>query len=263
MISRLQPRSFASEFDAIISSADFSTLSSAQLREKTVEALQRCGHGEGSAFDIDEEEPRFIKQPSWATHPDRWMALRLVAEDYFSAEDPASDGEKEEAEEEPVEPSDDEDDTESEEDDGSAAQRAIESVVGKFSKKKEVDDFLLGTLPTLPVIGWPVRVLIAIFEFLRFAWNWFLDFLTKIADRLDVKNNLIHAIEYVAGRSRLTKAIVVVLATTVSYLGFFIFAVIFPVLRVIADPFGRLIRTIRKRLRSEDDDSDDDSGVPG
>jgi hypothetical protein len=266
MIDSLKPTSLADEFEAIISSAEFSSMSSTQLREKTAETLELCGHTRTSGFDIDKEATDFVLQPSWRTHPDRWMALRLIAEDYFSGDDHTSEGEKEEPDEETDESADADADAEDEDDEGSAAEKAIESVVGKFSKKKEVDEFLLGTLPRIPIIGWPVRILIFAFEIMRSAWNWFLDFLTKIAERLDIKNNLVASIDYVARISPITRILVIVIATTISYFGFILFAVILPLLRIITDPLGRLFRTIRKRLNRgsspDEEDSDDESGVP-
>jgi hypothetical protein len=162
MIDRLQPKPLADEFEAIISSAEFSNMSSAQLREKTAEALERCGHPRASGFDIDKEETDFSLQPSWHTHPDRWMALRLIAEDFLSADALTSEDEKEEADEEADEPADAEADTD--DDEGSAAEKVIDSVVGKFSRKKEIDEFLLVRLPRIPVIGWPMKILIYAFQ---------------------------------------------------------------------------------------------------
>lgn len=266
MIDKLQPKPLPAEFEAIISSADFSNMSSIQLRERTAEALERCGHTRASGFDIDKEASDFLLQPSWHTHPDRWMALRLIAEDYLSADALSSEDEKEEIDEETEEPADAEGDAASDDEEGSAAEKAIELVVGKYSKKKEIDDFLLGTLPGIPVIGWPVKFLIVVFEAMRSAWNWFLDSLTKIADRLDLKNNLVAGMDYAAGLHPVIKFFVVFFATVISYFGFIIFAVIFPLLRVITDPLGRLFRTIQRRLNrgspSDEEDSDDESGVP-
>jgi hypothetical protein len=265
VIERLQPKPFGKEFEIIASSDKFSTMSSAELRERAAEALERCGHTKGSGFDVDQEAADFLLQPSWRTHPDRWIALRLIAEDFFAAEDDAPEEEKEEPDEETEEPTDPESDVEESDDEGSAAEKAIESVVGKFSKKKEVDEFLLGTLPRIPIIGWPMRLAIFLFNVLNSAWNWFLDLLTKIADRLDLKNNLVDGIDYVARISPITRIIITILATLISYFGFILFSIIFPLIRVITDPLGRLFKTVQKRLNrgsSEEEDGDDDSGVP-
>ena len=266
MIDRLQPKPFGDEFEAIISSTEFSNMSSTELREKTAEALERRGHTRASGFDIEKEANDFLLQPSWHTHPDRWMALRLIAEEYFSADAGTSEDEKEEVEEETEESADDEGDASGEDEEGSAAEKAIESVVGKYSKKKEIDDFLLVTLPGIPVIGWPVKILIFVFRVMRSAWYWFLDLLTKIADRLDLKNNMVAGMDYAAKISPITRYVIIFLATIISYFGFFIFAIIIPLLRLISDPIGRLFKTIQRRLNrgspSDEEDSDDEGGVP-
>ena len=191
----------------------------------------------------------------------RWNVLMQAISEITSKTDPSkgnSEEPEDDEEEEPPEEPEGEDDDSAE----NAANGVIEKITEDFSKKAAIDAFLLKELPNIPILGLLVRGLVGVYNLWSRLWGLFVELLATIADYMDLQNNIIRAIKFVADIAWPFRVFVIFLATTTSYAAWLWLLILLPILRFLWDPIGRTFKFLKKSLKqsgpSEEEGGDEE-----
>lgn len=214
------------------------------------------------SFDLSAFTARVAHLKSYETNSARWGTLLNQVEKSL-AQDPM----KSDAGNEP-EAGEDEENGAAEsgsEDDSSEATASgiIDDLTREYSRKREMDAYIMREVPKLPVVGPLLRIIVFVYDTANRALELLVQGLKWIAGILNLQNNIVWAIRVVAEIAWPFRVLVIFLTTVLNYSAWFWLLVLLPILRFIWDPIGRTFRFLRKSLgKSDGNDPDGNDGDP-